>query len=366
MNMPSHHQSEFFQAVRNQGVDLKVCYYGEVDIRRTNMGWDGDVMPLDGELFYSPDCDSLELISDWRDRVHIVPGYGSSFLRKLVRKLSSAGVQWAHWSEASYQGLRWYLTYPIKRWHAGMVNKHAIGAFGCGNQALFDFLRWGIKREKIALLPYSPKSFPVVSSGKLELLRESIQSRNIFLYVGRLENQKGIDVLLRAFAAISTMHKAKDWILALVGNDVSNGDYVRIAKKLGIAQSVYFVGTVPVREIAAMHMVADVLVFPTRHDGWGAVVSESAACGKALIVSDQCGAAPHLVDPGINGFVVNSGDWRALANAMGVYVASPELAARHGKASSLIYERFTPQNNAKRFVEILHSWLARTNSESAQ
>lgn len=357
MNMPSHHQSTFFREVRNQGVDLVVCYYGEVDWRRKSMGWNVESSLSGYEYFFSPDH-SLEFIKDWRDRVHIVPGYGSEFLCRLVRKLSNDKINWAHWSEKAHPGLRWYLTYPIKHWYARMVNSHAIGAFGCGNLAVEDFVHWGIKREKIGLLPYSPECFQVVKSENESSLNDVIKSRKVFLYIGCLEKRKGIDLLLKAFSEATKSYNSSDWILVLVGNDLSAGRYASSARKLGIEDSTFFVGVIPVAEISAVHMMADVFILPSRFDGWGAVVSESAAHGKALIVSDQCGAAQHLVDPGVNGFVVEAGNWRSLAKAMQAYISSPDLAYRHGKASPLIYERFAPQNNAKRFVEILCSWLA--------
>lgn len=336
---------------------MVVCYYGEVDWRRKSMGWDVEPSLSDYEHFFSPD-DSLEFIKDWSDRVHIVPGYGSEFLRRLVRKLSNAKVNWAHWSEKAHPGLRWYLTYPIKRWYARMVNSHAIGAFGCGNIAIEDFVHWGIKREKIGFLPYTPEWIRVVKRENESLLNNVVKSRKVFLYIGCLEKRKGIDLLLKAFSEATKSYRSNDWILVLVGNDLSDGRYAIRARKLGIADSTFFVGVIPVSEISAVHMMADVFILPSRFDGWGAVVSESAAHGKALIVSDQCGAAQHLVDPGVNGFVVEAGNWRSLTNAMQAYISSPDLAFRHGKSSLLISESFSSQSNAKRFVEILCSWLA--------
>lgn len=354
--MPSHHQAAFFREVRNQGVDLVVGYYGVVDTRRESMGWDAGTPLSKHELFFSPDDRSFEAIADWRDRVHIVPGYGSRFLRKLVRMLSDANVKWAHWSERSHSGLRWYLTYPLKGWYARMVNSHAIGAFGCGNLAVEDFARWGIQSEKLGLLPYSPSIYSVIPNAETE--SSSRNEKNIFLYVGTLERRKGIDILLKAFAVSRNHNDGSKWVLVLVGKDLSNGAYAACANQMGIADSVVFQGVVPATGIATSYVNSSVLILPSRFDGWGAVVNEGAAYGRALIVSDQCGAAQHLVDPGVNGFVVRAGDWRSLANAMHAYVSSPDLAARHGRASASIYESFSPQANAKRFVEILGTWLA--------
>lgn len=364
MNMPSHHQSAFFREIRNQGVDLMVCYYGVVDAHRKSMGWNADAPLSDFERFFSPEHQNLETLEDWRDRVHIVPGYGSHFLRRLIRSLSKAKVKWIHWSERSHPGLRWYLTYPIKRWYAQMVNNHAIGAFGCGNLAIEDFIAWGIRRELLGILPYSPEYLSETKNNKLESLKDAVQSRKVFLYVGCLEHRKGIDLLLKAFAEVSKDNH--NWVLKLIGNDLSKGSYVANTKMLGIENIVFFPGVIPYTEIAADYMNASVLILPSRFDGWGAVVNEGAAHGKALIVSDQCGAAQHLVDAGVNGFVVKAGDWRSLVHAMRAYIANPDLADRHGKASLSIYEKFSPHNNAKRFIKMVRSCLTTTHNDLSQ
>ena len=361
--MPSHHQSAFFREIRNQGIDLMVCYYGAVDVRRKSMGWNSDTPLSDYERLFSPESQNLEQLEDWRERVHIVPGYGSRFLRKLVRQLSNAKVKWIHWSERSHPGLRWYLKYPIKRWYAYMVNHYAIGAFGCGNHAVEDFISWGVRREILAILPYSPeRSFQPDGKNLTKDFTEP-KSKKVFLYIGSLERRKGVDLLLKAFAEISESKSCSNWILMIAGNDCSNGTYIDYAKKLGIEKIVVFLGVIPVSEVSTVHTLADVFILPSRFDGWGAVVNESAALGKALIVSDQCGSAQHLVDAGVNGFVVKAGDWRSLTRAMQAYTKNPELADRHGKASRLIYEKFTPENNAKRFAEIVQSWLTSANPE---
>ena len=58
---------------------------------------------------------------------------------------------------------------------------------------------------------------------------------------------------------------------------------------------------------------ADVLVLPSLFDGWGAVLNEGASAGKALISTTECGAAWHLIRHGDNGFRVQAGSEKALA-----------------------------------------------------
>src|SRR5262245_32683890 len=155
MNMPSHHQSPFYQAIRDSGIDLVVQYYGQVSHTRISMGWENTMDLPAGETFVSPSLDSLALCADWRDRIHIVPGYGTVFTRQLATHLSAQGVRWVHWSEPAQTGLRWWLSYPRKRWYSRLVNESALGAFAIGNLAVRDFEAWGISKSKIVLLPYS-------------------------------------------------------------------------------------------------------------------------------------------------------------------------------------------------------------------
>jgi glycosyltransferase involved in cell wall biosynthesis len=99
----------------------------------------------------------------------------------------------------------------------------------------------------------------------------------------------------------------------------------------------------------------DVLVLPSRHDGWGVVLNEAASLGKALIASDACGGAHHLIVPQLNGFRFPSGDIAALAAAMQTYCADPALCARHGAESLRIFADFTPERNAQRLADALES-----------
>lgn len=357
MNMPSHLQSAFFRELRNRGVDLIVYYYDEVDLDRVSLGWDSH--PVFSEYEYSLKIGhSLNDIGDWQKRLHVVPGYGSKFLRQLVRKLSREGINWIHWSECSHYGLRWYLSYPVKRWYAQMINKCALGALAVGQFAAEDFVRWGIKREKIGLVFYSPESEVPSAGGENEnTLFEIVKSQRVFLYVGSLEKRKGIDLLMKAYREAIKYDDKKLWVLVLVGNDNTRGRYTKLAKSLGIEDRILFAGVVPAKNILRFHAIADVLVLPSRFDGWGATVNESCSQGKAVIVSDHCGAS-MLVDPGRNGFIFKSGDWRSLAYAMGMYISNPDLALIHGKISLKMYERFSPEANAERFCEIVNTMMS--------
>lgn len=354
MNLRSHHQSQFLAEVSKRTPNFLVLYYGKASKSRIASGWRDEPINKEYEQNVAPTIASLENIKKWRDGIHIIPGYGTKFLRELSTFLCIEDVKWVHWSEKASPGLRWWASYPLKRAHATRVNRHALGALAIGATASDDFVRWGIKREKIAHLPYSISGVEWLAPD--QDIVDFAAGRRVFLYVGSLYRGKGIDLLIDAFAQITK--KSPEWCLVLVGNDRTSGQYARQANRLGIAERVLFRGVISSTDIGSAFSAADVLVLPSRYDGWGMVVNEAAAMGLPLVVSDAAGAAWHVVDHAVNGFRFTSGSVRALHQAMSAYVDAPELLAPHGEASKRIFAAQASDVMAERFLSILQTWQA--------
>ena len=271
MNIPSHHQAGFFQALRQAGVDLLVRYYDKTHLEeRCAQGWRKPILPS-GEAYVEPDLSALNTIPDYKERIHIVPGYGAPFLRQLATLLSRESVEWAHWSECSHPGARWYLIYPRKRWYGRLVARHALGAFAQGILATNDFMRWGIPIERIAFLHYAPKACDRSAEPDRECM-DFLAGRDAFLYLGAQYHRKAIDVLVKSFASIPEDERTR-WALLMVGKDFSQGRYREMAHKLGLNGSVKFMEPVVSDRISTVLKCAKVFVLPSRYDGWGVVLN---------------------------------------------------------------------------------------------
>jgi glycosyltransferase involved in cell wall biosynthesis len=347
-------------ALRGRDVDLVVHYYSRVDEQRQRHGWsDPEVLPT-GESYVPASLDALYECADWRERIHIIPGYAKPFLLRLAAALSRAGVPWLHWSEPSRVMLKSLLTYPVKRIYAGLVNRHALGALAIGACAQRDFVRWGIRAEKIRFLPYAIPAPRCDDAAPRERAATSLSNSVVptisavrFAFVGALCRRKGVDVLLRAFERVHAVYPGAR--LELVGYDESAGLYARLSSRLGITGAVRFTGSVPAAQIATVFTRCDVFVLPSRFDGWGVVLNEAAALGKAIISTEPTGAAHHLLAPGVNGYRVPAADDVALAQAMMRYCRAPELAAIHGARSQTLFLEFTPERNALRLTQAIES-----------
>lgn len=347
--IPTHHQFAFFQAMRDDGIDLVVHYFQRVRPARLRLGWENPETLPKGERFVQPRLASLQECPDWNERIHIIPGYGAAFLFLVALRLSKHKVAWMNWSEASRQSARWYFNYPFKRAYAALINQYAMGALAIGDMARADFIKWGIDRRLIRFLPYSMPALEPSARTAESVTAGSPQ----FTFVGALCHRKGIDILLRAFQTVLQRHAGAK--LNLVGYDETGGSYRQLADHLGLARAVTFAGSVPAAQIGGSLRDCDVLVLPSRFDGWGMVINEAASLGKALIATDACGAAHHLIVPDVNGFRVPRDDHRALAEAMVRYCREPDLARRHGEESRRMFLDFTPTRNVARFRQCLDS-----------
>jgi len=112
------------------------------------------------------------------------------------------------------------------------------------------------------------------------------------LYVGRLHHKKGLDLLPAAFAGLSDT----PWRLVVIGSD-DDGTASRLQAvfaRHGLKERVMFFPLLPPHRLPALYSAADVFLLPSRHENFGNVAVEAAACGCYVLTSDQTGVAAQL------------------------------------------------------------------------
>lgn len=157
------------------------------------------------------------------------------------------------------------------------------------------------------------------------------------LTVGRLHEQKGHDVLLRAFALVHREHP--DWRLRLAGDGPLAGELRALAEQLGIQAHVEWLGAT--RDARACYAAADIFVLASRYEGTPNTLLEAMAAGRAVVVSDAGGS--ELVTHGENGLVTPVEDHAALAEALLTLIGDSRLRTRLGAAAARTIEPFRPE-----------------------
>ena len=139
----------------------------------------------------------------------------------------------------------------------------------------------------------------------------------VFACVRRLEPRMGVDVLLRALARVP------DAALLVAGTGSLRAPLEDLARELGIAARVRFLGRVAEEDLPAVYRAADVTVVPSTHlEGFGLVVLESMASGRPVIATDV-GGLPEALGPFADAWTVPAGSVDALAERMRAAVGAP-------------------------------------------
>lgn len=105
-------------------------------------------------------------------------------------------------------------------------------------------------------------------------------------FVGSLDRRKNVSALLKALSLV----KAENIMVTIVGDGPDRAMLEEMAGRLNNNVSVKFVGAKPMEETQKIIAENDVLVLPSLHDGWGAVINEAMMLGTIPVCSDKCGA----------------------------------------------------------------------------
>ncbi|MFI5839373.1 glycosyltransferase [Catenuloplanes sp. NPDC051500] len=156
-------------------------------------------------------------------------------------------------------------------------------------------------------------------------LRHGLDGKPTVLYVGRLDAEKNLDVVISAFALLTI-----DAQLVLVGKGAERQHLEALAERLGVGAQVRFTGFVPDEELPAAYAAATVFVNAGTAELQSLVTLEAMASGRAVIGADAA-ALPHLVIDDETGYLFPPGDSVALSRRFLEVLGDPELAADLGR-----------------------------------
>lgn len=139
---------------------------------------------------------------------------------------------------------------------------------------------------------YDQTIFKKETYNKMEVLREigiNKEYKNIVLFSGRLVQIKGIDVLLKA----AKIYENGNILTIIAGGGVLLQDLKKQAEELQL-KDVVFVGAQEQKNLNKLYNIADVLVVPSRVEGFGLVAVEALACGTPVVATNQGGITDFI------------------------------------------------------------------------
>ena len=173
------------------------------------------------------------------------------------------------------------------------------------------------------------------------------RQRARFLFVGRLNAQKGVDLLLEALAASASGAR-----LDLVGDGPDRAALEALATRLGIASRLTFHGERPQEQLASLYRAATAVVIPSEREGLGLVAVEAHLC-ETPVVAFRSGGLTDVVTDGQTGYLTPPGDVRALSAAMDALLTRADRGAALGRAGRIAaLGHFSPDVVAARYRAI--------------
>jgi glycosyltransferase involved in cell wall biosynthesis len=173
-----------------------------------------------------------------------------------------------------------------------------------------------------------------------------LPDRPTVLFVGRLDEEKRLDELVRALPLVLNETDAQ---VALVGKGNQRDELERLARSIGVSDRVFFLGFVPDENMSQAFSAADVFAMPGVAELQSIATLEAMASGLPVVAAHAM-ALPHLVDG--NGYLFQPGDVVGLARHLTAVLADDGLRARLGKASRELALTHDDQSSLARFERI--------------
>jgi glycogen(starch) synthase len=185
----------------------------------------------------------------------------------------------------------------------------------------------------------------------------------VLLSVGRLEQNKGFDLLAQALGKATRSSgplSAQSWRWVLAGAGPFRPAIESVVAAEGLAKHVLFTGRMSDVDLHAWYEAATVFVHPSRYEGSSLVTLEAMAHRRAVIAS-RAGGLPDKVRPGVNGWLVDVDSMDALAAAIDEAASMWSALPAMGDASRRIVERdFSWAVLVERYVTMYEELRARS------
>jgi glycosyltransferase involved in cell wall biosynthesis len=184
-----------------------------------------------------------------------------------------------------------------------------------------------------------------------ERKKNGLQGKTVIGAVSRLRHEKGIDLLLTAFAGL--LEENKNIHLLLVGDGPDRKQYEAMVQEKKMGTHVTFYGAAQWEKAIALMQLMDIVVVPSRFEGFGLTAAEAMALAKPIIAADNFGLR-ELVTHQQEGLLFTNADSSALQEAIQTALNHPDEAHLWGQGAKTKVQRLFDRPIFERNVKALY------------
>lgn len=176
----------------------------------------------------------------------------------------------------------------------------------------------------------------------------SLPDKPLLITVGRLDKEKNIDMLLRTLKLVPANI---DLHFVIAGKGAEKANLEKLARKLGIADRVTFLGFVPDEDLPGLYSISSCFINGCIAELQCIAAMEGMASGLPVILADVL-ALPELVQQGENGFLFEIGDHEHIAGYISRIFSDPELKNKMSNKSLEIIKKHDIHNVINQFESL--------------
>ena len=171
---------------------------------------------------------------------------------------------------------------------------------------------------------------------------------------------KNLPFLIRAFARAGRETLIRQHLVLAGPQNQHMKELLEVVAAESLQERVHFLGIIPEDDLPVLYQIADALVFPSTHEGFGLPIVEAMACGTPVITSNAA-SCPEVV--GNAGLVVDPVDSAGLAQALAEIASDHELRQQLIAKGLQRAQRFSYSQTAQKIFEIYQKLLGSAGTD---
>ncbi|SFQ78774.1 glycosyltransferase [Donghicola eburneus] len=312
-----------------------------------------DIVPLGRSHLFRAARETAQLIKENESDVVFLNGFNATILGFLLRRLLPSNMPIL----STYHGTYFPRTiiervkaYIFDRLERRFIKRHASAVIAVSQHSAAVLKDKGVPEEKLRVLHngISP-DVRLITPKTHSVARGHLDSVKI-ITVSRLNEAKGIDVLLHAFSGVAQKYSKVE--LEIVGSGELEDELKSLAVSLGVSDRVHFLGNR--KDIADLLYTADIFAMTSRQENHSVAILEAMRAGLPLVVTDV-GGNSESIQHGQEGFLVADLDNTAAEERICELICSPDLRARMGHSAR---KRFETNFQSGTMIENLHGIIS--------
>jgi len=361
-NFPSYYQVDIFNQINSYikkypNVSFKVFY-----LRKLTPGRQWKVLPalkhdycfvkewrIHKHFYLNPNF--FDVIRQYSPTYCIVTQYASIAMQLLMYYCNWKKIPWIFWSESA--GMEYTELPIIKNEKLRHLLRHiALTPIRKGPKQIWGIGERAVKQysqlTQVTCIKNVPYFFNQII---LQRIKRNYKNKHVkFLFAGKFVYRKGLDILLKAIEIL--IEGGKEFEVIIVG-DGPDKDLINLEKDY-MTKYLKYKGFKEISEMPEVFAACDVLVCPSRYDGWGMVVAEAMAAGMPIISTMQTGSAIDILQNGVNGILLSEPKVDLLVEAMGEFIKNPEIIVNMGINARKTASRYSCKIGAKLILHNLN------------